>query len=229
MKKLQCIILARGGSKGLIRKNLTDFCGKPLLQWTVEQALIAKHVSSVWVSSDNEEILNLSQSLGANTILRPDEFSDDTSTSESAWLHAINYIEENSHDNVSVVLAPQCTSPVREVRDFDESIEKYFNEKYDSLFSGSIATDFNLWRYNENKELFSYTYDHSARGRRQEKPLQIVENGSFYIFKTDLLKKYNNRLGGRIGVHIMEFWKSFQIDESEDLEFCENLMRNYLN
>ena len=157
MKKLQCIILARGGSKGLIRKNLTDFCGKPLLQWTVEQALIAKHVNSVWVSSDSEEILNLSQSLGANTILRPDEFSDDTSTSESAWLHAINYIEENSQDNVSVVLAPQCTSPVREVRDFDESIEKYFNEKYDSLFSGSIAKPTNTSINQQITDYQSYT------------------------------------------------------------------------
>ncbi|MAJ91197.1 MAG: acylneuraminate cytidylyltransferase [Legionellales bacterium] len=228
MKKIHCIILARGGSKGLPRKNLADFCGKPLLQWTIDQALAANNVSTVWVSSDNKEIIDLSSSLGAKTILRPDEFSNDISTSESAWLHAINYIDQNVSEDINFVLAPQCTSPIRESKDFDEAIKKYFDEKLDSLFSGSLATDFNLWRYNTNKELFSHTYDYTRRGRRQEKPEQIVENGSFYIFKTELLKKENNRLGGKIGVHIMEFWKSFQIDELDDLEFCENLMKNYL-
>ena len=228
MKQIPCIILARGGSKGLHRKNLTNICGKPLLQWTIEQALAAKNVSSVWVSSDSDEILDLSHSLGVRTIFRPSKFSDDTSTSESAWIHAIDYLNEKKEDNIDIILAPQCTSPVRETTDFDQSIEYFFHEKYDSLFSASLATDFNLWRYDNKKELYSYTYDYLNRGRRQEKPKQIVENGSFYIFKSDLIKNYKNRLGGKIGVHIMEFWKSFQIDEPEDLVFCENLMKIYL-
>jgi N-acylneuraminate cytidylyltransferase len=228
MKKIQCIIIARGGSKGLPGKNLLNVCGKPLLQWTIEQALDAKFISSIWVSSDSEQILDLSHKLGVKTIFRPDKFSNDISTSESAWLHAIDYINEKEKSDIDVILAPQCTSPIRESKDFDESITEFLSEDYDSLFSASLATDFNLWRYDDRKKLFSYTYDYLKRGRRQEKPKQIVENGSFYIFKTNLLRETNNRLGGKIGAYIMELWKSFQIDEHSDLEFCENLMKNYL-
>ena len=80
------IILARGGSKGLPNKNILDFCGKPLIAWTIENC-INGGASSVWVSSDSEKILEISKKYGANIIERPNEISGDLASSESAWLH----------------------------------------------------------------------------------------------------------------------------------------------
>src|SRR3990172_8734101 len=100
------IILARGGSKGIPRKNIIDFCGKPLMAWTIEQCLAARGVDSVWVSSDSEEILDVGSAYGAYPIQRPEELSGDMATSESGWLHALEVIEKIV-GTVDLVLAPQ--------------------------------------------------------------------------------------------------------------------------
>ena len=90
------IILARGGSKGLPNKNILNFCGKPLIAWTINNCLDAG-ISSVWVSSDSDEILQIASEYGAKKIKRPDNISGDFASSESAWLHAINIIELKLH------------------------------------------------------------------------------------------------------------------------------------
>ena len=89
MKNIVAIIPARGGSKGIKRKNLIDFCGKPLVVWSIEQALQAKQISSVWVSSDQKDILEIAKKFESNIIVRPKSISTDTATAESTWLHAI--------------------------------------------------------------------------------------------------------------------------------------------
>ena len=80
----------------------------------------------------------------------------------------------------------------------------------------------------KGKKLISLNYDYQNRGRRQNFTKQYVENGSIYIFKPRILKKYNNRLGGKIEISSMEFWKSFEIDSFEDVELCETLMKHYI-
>jgi CMP-N,N'-diacetyllegionaminic acid synthase len=104
------IVLARGGSKGIPRKNIIDFCGKPLLAWTIEQCIASKFVLDVWVSSDSYEILEVAESYNAKTLLRPDDISNDYSTSEAAWLHAVDHIEKNNR-SIDLVLAPQAYPP----------------------------------------------------------------------------------------------------------------------
>ena len=104
MINVSAIILARGGSKGIPNKNIIDFCGKPLIAWTIEQCLSSKHISEVWVSSDSQEILEVVKEYGAKTIKRPDDISGDFATSESAWLHAIEFIERDG--DIDFVLAP---------------------------------------------------------------------------------------------------------------------------
>lgn len=221
------VILARGGSRGIPRKNVADFCGKPLIAWTIEQALAAKRIASVWVSSDDAEILEVSRRFGAETIERPAALADDVASSESGWLHALDLFEARGVA-VDVLVTPQCTSPIRTAADFDGAIELFENDKFDSLFSATSLPDFNLWRFNEKRQLDSFTYDYRNRGRRQEKAEQLLENGSFWLTRPPLFREQGNRLGGRIGVWRMEFWKSFQIDEPEDMRFCEVLMRAYL-
>ncbi len=224
---IQCIIPARGGSKGIFKKNIIDFCGKPLLAWTIEQCLGAEKVSDVWVSSDDDEILQIAERYGAKIIKRPDEISVDTSTSESAWLHAIDYLKSNDVE-VDIVLGPQVTSPLREVSDINDAIELFQKEKYDSMFSSSIVEDLFFWKKNKDNKLQSINYDYINRQRRQDIEEKIIENGSFYLFKPEVIKKYNNRFGGKIGHSKMEFWKMFEIDNLNDVRMCKALMQEFL-
>lgn len=221
------VILARGGSRGIPRKNLTDFCGKPLIAWTIEQALSAKAITSVWVSSDDAEILSVSRRFGAETITRPSTIAGDIASSESGWLHALDFFDEENIA-IDILVTPQCTSPVRTSDDYDQAIALFKRDGLDSLFSATSVPDFNLWRENSDGTLDSFTYDHRRRERRQEKGDQFLENGSFWLTRPHIMRELKNRLGGNMGVWRMEFWKSFQIDEPEDLRFCETLMRNYL-
>jgi CMP-N,N'-diacetyllegionaminic acid synthase len=221
------IVLARGGSKGVPKKNIIDFCGKPLIAWTIENC-IKGGANSVWVSSDSEEILNISAEYGANKIKRPDDISGDFATSESAWLHAIDYIESVSNDKIDWVLAPQVTSPLRETKDIQKVISLAKENKFDSFFSCSVAEDLFFWQKDLNGNLDSINYDWRNRKRRQDIPKQYIENGSFYFFKPEVLKKSNNRFGENIGIVEMEFWKMFEIDSFEDLKMCSALMREFI-
>jgi len=226
MKNIVAIIPARGGSKGIPKKNLIDFCGKPLVSWTIEQALAVKSVSTVWVSSDSNQILNIAKNLGANTISRPKSLSSDTATTESTWSHALNIIEQKT-GTVDIMIGLQPTSPVREPKDIEKAIKIFEKSKCDSLFSATEIGDFYIWQ-KKGKKLTSLNYDYNTRGRRQDYTKQYAENGSFYIFKPQILKKFNNRLGGKIEISLMDFWKSFEVDSFKDIELCETLMKHYI-
>jgi len=219
------IILSRGNSKAIPKKNIRKFCGKPLLNWSIEQAQNTKNISSVWVSSDNEEILNIAKKENAEIIKRPKSLSTDKSSSESGWIHAIKEVEKKQ--KIDLVVALQATSPIRESKDLDKAIKKFKRVKADSMFSCSKLSDFFLWK-KQNNRYTSLNYDYKRRKRRQEIKKQYLENGSFYLFKPEILKKCNNRLGGKIDMIELEFWKSFEIDSLESLRLCEILMKNYL-
>lgn len=227
MAHVAAIILARGGSKGIPGKNIIDFCGKPLIVWTIEQVQEAKGISSIWVSSDSEEILSISRGCGVETICRPPEISGDSATSESGWLHALGIIESKV-GRVDTVLAPQVTSPLRESEDIERGLWNFHTQKCDSMFSCSIVEDLFFWEKKPNGTLRSINYDYRNRVRRQDIPKQYIENGSFYLFKPHILRQYNNRLGGKIGMTEMEFWKMFEIDSMEDLKMCEALMKAFI-
>jgi len=214
-----CIIPARGGSKGIPDKNITDFCGKPLLAWSILQAQNAKNVQDVYVTSDSDHILSIAENHAAKIIRRPDELSTDTATSESALLHAIDTIESDGR-KVDLVVFLQATSPLREPRDIDGAIEKLVKEQADSLFSSAKLEDFFIWEKSD-QGLVSLNYDYQRRLRRQDIKPQYVENGSIYIFKPEILREHNNRLGGLIATYEMDFWKTWEIDSLEDKALCE--------
>ena len=226
IQNIHAIIIARGGSKGIPNKNIIQFCGQPLIVWTIKQCLKSKYINEIWVSSDSDKILDLANSFNVNTIKRPKEYSSDKSSSEDAWLHAIDYIE-NLNQKIDLVVAPQVTSPLRESDDFDNAINIYFDKGYDSLFSASLAEDLFFWKA-KHESLYSVNYDFRTRKRRQDIEKQVIENGSFYLFSPELVRKTNNRLGGKIGFSEMPFWKMFEIDNHEDIRICSAIMREFL-
>jgi len=222
------IIIARGGSKGIPKKNIMNFCGSPLITWTIKQALLADKISDVWVSSDSEEILNISKKSGAKIILRPDNISGDKEPSESAWLHALNYIESNADiKEIDYILAPQVTSPLREPEDFTQAIDLLLNSEVDSLLAVSEIEDYFIWEKDASDQPQSINYDYHNRLPRQQIQKKYLENGSFYMFKPKLLRENNNRLGGKISLFKMDRYKMFQIDNLADIELCSVIMKGY--
>lgn len=221
--KILCIIPARGGSKGIPKKNIIPFANKDLIGHSIDQALNSKYITDVIVSSDCDEILNVSKSYGAKTIKRPDDISTDTATSESALLHTIQSLE----DEYKYLVFLQVTSPLRTTQDIDNCIKTTIEGNYDSVFSASILEDMLIWKTEENN-LTSVNYDYKNRKRRQDSETQYVENGSIYVFKKEGFINNNNRLFGKIGLSLMESWKMFEIDSMEDLELCEIIFENKL-
>lgn len=222
--KTIAIIPARGGSKGIPKKNIMDFCGKPLIAWSILQAVNTPEIDEVYVSSDSDEILDVAKKYGADIIKRPDEIAGDTATSESTVEHALDVIGYP----VEIVIMLQATSPLRKPDDLSRAISQFKAERWDSAFSGGIIEDFLIWERNSNGILNSFNYDYRKRGRRQDRKPQFVENGSFYIFKPDILISSGNRLGGNIGVFLMDFWQSFEIDSMDDVKICEVIMDTFL-
>ena len=219
------IILARGGSKGIPKKNIINFCGKPLIVWTIEHCSQGG-AEQVYVSSDSDEILEVGLRYGALPIERPLEIAGDNATSESGWLHALNFIE-GKEGEVDWILAPQVTSPLRTADDIRKGIETARSGNYDSLFSCSVTEDLFIWEQH-HEGLESVNYNWRNRKRRQDVPKQYIENGSFYFFQPEVLRANNNRFGQRIGIVEMEFWKMFEIDSQEDLRMCAALMKEFL-
>ena len=221
------ILLARGGSKGIPRKNLIDFCGKPLMVWSIEQCKAAKGIDSVWVSSDDDEILQVAAKHGARTIRRPEDLANDQATSEAGWLHAIDTIEAET-GQIDLVVAPQATSPLREASDIERGLAAFAAGGYDSLFSCGVAEDLYFWQRDAAGQLDSINYDWRNRKRRQDHAAQYIENGSFYLFQPAVLRRFNNRFGERIGMVEMDFWKTFEIDSLEGMRLCAALMQEFL-
>jgi N-acylneuraminate cytidylyltransferase len=220
------IIPARAGSKGIPGKNLVKVCGEPLIVWSVRQALAAADIESVWVSSDGEEILAVTERAGARAIRRPVELSGDTASSESAWLHALDFIEGQGV-NVRRIVGMQATSPIREASDLDAALRQFDREKLDSLLSVSEIQDFFVWERNDDGTFRPVNYDYRQRRRRQAIKPRYRENGSFYVFTPRLLREQGNRLGGHIGAYVMAAHKIFQIDSPDDIALCEAVMRGY--
>ena len=217
------IILARGGSKGIKNKNLFKINNKPLIFWSILASLSSKIINQTWVSSDSLKIINFSKKVGAQTLVRPSKFSNDTASSESAWLNSLEQIRKKNN-KVDLIVGIQPTSPIKTGKDLDEAIKKFKENKYDSLFSSTEINDYCVWSKEDGK--FKAHYDFKNRKRRQSIKVRYLENGSFYIFKSDMFKKYKNRLFGKIGTYKQNKTKSFQIDNHEDIFLVNSIMKN---
>ncbi|MCA1375201.1 MULTISPECIES: acylneuraminate cytidylyltransferase family protein [unclassified Bradyrhizobium] len=224
-RKTLAVIAARGGSKGIPHKNLLDLCGKPLIAWTVEQARAARGVDVVAVSSDSEAILAAGETAGAVGVRRPDDISGDLASSESAWLHALDATEARL-GRFERVVALQATSPIREPGDIENALETFDRDHLDSLLSVCEVEDYFNWRIGANGPE-PINYDYRNRRMRQQIEKRYLENGSFYVLIPSLLREQNNRLGGKIGFHVMDRHKMFQIDRPEDVKLCAAIMRSY--
>lgn len=217
------IVPARGGSKRIPAKNLLPIAGEPLLAHSLRHAAAARSVVETWVSTEDEAIAALARSYGARVAPRPAAIANDTATSESALLHTLDYRCEQGLDDPELLVFLQATSPVRRANDIDDAVETLVREEGDSLFS-ACENNRLIWAMTSSGPQ-SLTYDYHRRQREQDMPRQMRENGSIYVLKPELLRRTGNRLGGRIVVHEMDYWSSFQIDTPDHIALVEWIMR----
>ncbi len=220
-RRTLALIPARGGSKGIPGKNLAMVGGRPLLAHTIEQARVTPAIDRVVVSTDDDAIARCAERFGAEVVRRPADLASDTASSESALKHALEELKVGEGYEPDLVVFLQATSPLRRADDIQRAIRTLNAEGADSLFSACPIHGF-VWR-RRGQGLKAVSYDPRQRPRRQDIGEDLVENGSIYIFKPDILQLFDNRLGGKIAVYAMHPLDSFQIDEPADLELFEQL------
>ena len=220
-----CIIPARGGSKGIPRKNITNLAGKPLIAWSIESALASDSINRLIVSTDDKEIASVSESYGAEIIHRPLKIANDTASSESALVHVLETLKQKEQYKPDLVVFLQATSPHRSKTDIDKAIA-LVQTGYDSVFSAYARHFTGRWQLNKEQCAEPLNFDPKNRPRRQDIPIEYIENGSIYVFKPHILESTGSRMGGRIGIYPMPEERSYQIDELKDLQFIEKLMQS---
>lgn len=220
MNKTAAFILARGGSKGIPRKNLRLLAAKPLIAHSILDAIESELVNQIYVSTEDAEIARVSRQYGAEIIQRPQELASDTAPSAPALVHALTAIEKRGVFPELIVFL-QCTAPIRTGKDIDKAIRQLQNNQADSLLSVSPSHKF-LWEQG-NDSARSINYDYRDRPRRQDMKPQFVENGSIYICKPWVLKQSGNWLGGKIDLFVMSE-NCVDIDSVLDFEIAELIL-----
>jgi YrbI family 3-deoxy-D-manno-octulosonate 8-phosphate phosphatase len=176
----------------------------------------SQHVGAVYVSTDSVEIADVARAHGAEIVIRPEQLSDDSATSESALVHVLDTRRSQGLNDPDLVVFLQCTSPVRAAADIDGAVARTVESSADSLFS-ACRNELLVWGV-RNGAPISINYDYRTRKREQDMEAQFRENGSIYVFKPRVLREHGNRLGGRIEIFEMDYWSSFQVDKPEDVE-----------
>lgn len=219
------VIPARGNSKGIKKKNLIAFSGKPLLYWTIKQAKKSKFKNNIYISSEDDEIIKFAKKMNTNAIRRPTSLSKDNSSSESAIIHIIKSLDFK----VDNIIFLQATSPLRKPNDIDLAFKSFIESRSDSLFSCHEAEDyFDVWAL-KKKSYIPLIINYKKRKPRQLfNQEQVCQNGSIYIFKKDLIINKINRLGGKINVYKMEEWQSLQLDAIKQKKIMELIFTKQL-
>ena len=219
---IQAIIPARGGSKGLPRKNVLPFGGKPLIAWTIEAAKRSRFIDEVFVSTDDAEIAEIAERHEARVITRPPDISGDAASSEEALLHAISANETVGSADIIVFL--QCTAPLTATEDIDSTIEALVEQRADTAVA---VTEFHhfLWR-NEEGGLVGVNHDPTVRELRQARTPDYLETGAVYVARREGLEQHRHRFFGKIAHHVTPPERVWEIDSLVDFQLADVLLRN---
>lgn len=228
-KEVLCIITARGGSKGLPGKNTREIHGKPLIAWTIEAALRAKHPDRVVVSTDAAEIAEVAKQWGAEApFIRPAELAKDSTPGIEPVLHAIKTLKEAKGYVAHITVLLQPTSPLRGPADIDAAIERVVDEGLDSLVGVCPAAKPPQWAMRlEAGRLRLFMKDTVAR--RQAAPVLYMPNGAIYAANTEfLLKERTFFPDSGPAAYVMGREASVDIDDEFDFRVAECLLRSRL-
>ena len=233
--KILAIIPARGGSKGVLKKNIREVAGKPLIAWTIEASKASRFITRTIISTDTEEIATVAKTYGADVpFLRPAELAKDLSTDVEFINHALDFLEKNENYVPDIILRLPPTSPLRTTAHIDEGIQKLLDTpEADSVrpITKAPKHPYKMWKISEDGAWLqpflpsSFTgFEEPQNMPRQLLPPVYVHTGAMDIIRTASFKKYQSTSGPKVAFFQMPEQDSVNIDSELDLEFADFLL-----
>ena len=224
-------VFARGGSKGLPGKNIKPLLGKPLIQYSIEVALQTSGIDKVFVSTDDNDIAEVTRSVGAIVIDRPVELAQDDSPEWQAWKHAISWVTERYGEFEEFISLP-ATSPLRSVKDVESAILRKSNTGADiciAITPANRSPYFNMVKESGNNLIELVNKPTNSIYRRQDAPEVFDITTVVYVANVEFIMKNNNLFDGMITSIEVPKHRAVDIDDMYDFNFAESILNNTLN
>jgi len=230
--RVLAVIPARGGSKGLPRKNLLQLCGVPLIGWTVRQAAAARLLTRCIVSTDDEEIASTARLMGADVpFIRPFAFAKDDSPASDVVLHALETLAA-SGESYDAIAWLEPTSPLRNGHDIDSAVSLLASRRdADAVISvAEVHLEHpRIVKRIENGRLKPFTpTDDSPVVRRQQLEPAFFPYGVIYLARVDAYRAHRTFYTEHALPYPIERWQAYEIDDADDLAVCETMMRRHM-
>lgn len=225
------IIPARGGSKGLPKKNILKLIDKPLIAYTIEEAKKSKYINRIMVSTEDDEIAKISLKYGAEVpFMRPSELAQDTSSTNSVIINVLEEFKTRENYEPDIICVLQCTSPLRKFEDIDGTIEKMLKNNSEGSVSISEARSNPYWTniLDTNERLKYFVEEGKKIKRRQDLPKIYEINGAVYVIKREAFLKYKNIEAEDVSAYLMDEENSLDIDNIIDFKLAEVVLREQL-
>lgn len=217
MRNAWAIIPARGGSKGVPRKNLERIAGKSLVGRAIETCRRAHMIDRVIVTTDDEEIAAEARAHGAEVVTRPQKLSGDSASSESALLHVLDTFRASGETLPETTLLVQCTSPFTDPKDLNRLVTLV--NKHDTAFT-AVPSHVFLWRTAPDGSMIGVNHDSSVRLPRQQLQPEFAESGNAYAMRTTGFMQHQHRFFGSIGIVEIDRERAIEIDTPLDLRIA---------
>ena len=230
--KILFSICARGGSKGLVNKNISDFMGKPLIAVTIEQALSSSFCNDIYISTDSEEIAKVAKSYGAKYIsLRPAHLANDHASKFDVWKDQLNSVESDLNISFDYFFDLDCTCPLRTTADIDNMISSFLS--LEKFYDGTITVCesrknpyFNMLEISGDNCLEVSKKLASNIVRRQDAPSVVDHVASMYLFTSEYIKKSPSLFAGNVLGYKVPYERSLDIDSDFDKKLVLYLYNN---
>ena len=227
--KFTAFVFARGGSKGLPGKNIRSLCGKPLIAWSIEQALSVNRVERVIVSTDCEEIASIARAYGAQVpFIRPAELAADHSPEWLAWRHALKYLEIAEGHLPEAMLSVPATAPLRTPADLEKCLDEYEKGEVDVVITVTEAHRspyFNMVKNNADGTVELVNPPPRTITRRQDVP-QVYDMATVaYVARPSFVITRNAIFAGRVRAVKVPAERAIDIDTLLDFQFAECLLK----
>lgn len=220
-------IFARGGSKGLPRKNIRKLNGKPLIAYAIETGKASKWIDSVIVSTDDQEIAAVARQYGAEVYIRPDDLAQDDSPERKAWQHAIHMWQKENDSLLDVFVSIPATSPLRIVDDLDCCVEQLLDNDADIVITVCEAARspyYNMVVLDDDNNAQLVIPPTSSFHHRQEVPPVYDMTTVAYAARSRYVLSTDSIFEGRVQAVVVPLTRSLDIDTKLDFDLAEILM-----
>ncbi|TSC66988.1 MAG: N-acylneuraminate cytidylyltransferase [Parcubacteria group bacterium Gr01-1014_72] len=234
--KIYAIIIARGGSKGVLGKNVKLLAGKPLIAWTIEAAKKVPAISRVIVNTDDEDIATVARAAGAEVFMRPKELAEDLTLDLPVFEHHLKHLKEKG-ELPDMVVDLRATAPLRRAERIKEGIDilqRLGRDRADSVRAVSKAAKHPHKMWKQEGEYILPFLPESLTGMKEpyNAPRQLLpevfqNNGCMNAFWPEVVLEKNSMTGEKIAGYVMDEWESVNIDNEIDFLIVEELMRKH--